>query len=205
MWDLNNKTAVLFGLADSGKSTLANFIGAQYGSSCLVYDTLNEYPDEPFDSYVPNDRTSIPEMEKILRQVMASGKYRLLIGDEWNRFCPSKPAPLPQAVADLNDWHAHYEIATLYICRRPVQLNQDLTDLANYLFVFNMTGKHDIDYLNDIATGLGDAVEKLPPYHFVVAPPRRKDFVIMHPVPKTFATNKTAHAITKAPGVTEGV
>lgn len=205
MWDLNNKSACLFGLPDSGKSTLANYIAAQYEASCLVYDTLNEYPDTPFDSYVPQNRASTDELEKIIRQVLAAKRYRLFILDEANRFCPSKPAPLPQAVADLNDWRAHYEIATVYIARRPVQLNQDLTDLAHYLFLFNLTGRLDIDYLNNIAGGLGDAVQKLPPYYFIVAPPRRQDFTIMRPIPASFATAKTAHSISAISSVGKGM
>lgn len=188
--DLEGKSGCIFGLPDSGKSTLANSVAKTYGSLCIVYDPLREYPGEPFDSYEPKDRESVPELEKFVRRIMPMRKYRLVIIDECNRYCPSKPNPLPQAVADLNDWRAHYELGTIYICRRPVQLNQDLTDLAHYLFVFNMTGKHDVDYLNSIANGLGDACENLLPYHFVCAPPRRQDYFICSPVPKENATNK---------------
>ncbi len=194
MLDLNNKSACLFGLPDSGKSTLAHYIATQYGEQCFIYDTLNEYPDTPFDSYPPKHRDNSPagiaELDRMLRRAMASRKYRLIIIDEANRYAPSKPAPLPDVLADLNDWRAHYELATIYIARRPVQLNQDLTDLAHYLIIFGMTGRLTVDNLNNTATGLGDAVEKLPPYHFIVAPPRRQDYQIMSPVPASFATHK---------------
>jgi len=109
--------------------------------------------------------------------------------DEANRYCPSKPATLPRAIADLNDYRAHYGLATVYIARRPVQLNQDLTDLANYLFIFRLTGKHDIDYLNDLANGIGDAVAALEPYHYILVNPDRS-YSVLSPVQSLYTTNK---------------
>jgi len=131
----------------------------------------------------------VPELERVVRRVMASKRYKLLVIDEANRFCPSKPKVLPQAVADLNDWRAHYGLAVGFICRRPVQLNQDLTELAHYLFVFQMPGKNDQDYLNSLSRGLGDAVAKMPKYHFILADPER-NYELYSPVNKSFVTSK---------------
>ena len=192
MLNLKSKSACIFGLPDSGKSTLANFIASRYGTAAFIYDTLHEYPETPFDCYVPKNRQSVTELEAVIRRVLASRRYSLFLIDETNRFCPSKPAPLPPAVADLNDFRAHYELSVIYIARRPVQLNQDLTELAHYLFIFKLTGKNDIQYLNDLASGLGDAVSTLKPYHFVVVFPDRT-FAVFNPVKRTFATNKTRH------------
>jgi len=187
--DLVNKSACLFGLPDSGKSTLANFILTQYGASALVYDTLNEFADTPYDRYVPIDRNDTAELERVTRAVLKSRRYRIFAIDETNRHCPSKPAPLPQAIADLNDFRAHYRLGTIYIARRPVQLNQDLTELAHYLFIFSLTGKNDVDYLNNVAQGLGDTVRTLQPYHFVTVYPDRR-YKVTNPVPVGFKTNK---------------
>lgn len=189
MLDLNDKGFCIFGLPDSGKSTLANFILSKYGNSAFIFDTLGEYADSPYDNYCPSDRYGIDELETITRAILKSRRYSLFIIDEANRFCPSKPTPLPQAVADLNDWRAHYSMGVGYIARRPVQLNQDLTELAHYLFIFQLDGKNDIAYLNDLKVGLGDAVSELPPYHFVVY---RKawGFEIYSPVPVEYKTSK---------------
>jgi len=189
MLELEDKSFCIFGLPDSGKSTLASFILAQFGASAFVYDTLSEYPGTPYDSYSPHDRTSKEELGRIIRPVFTRGKYRLLMIDEANRFCPTKPAPLPQAIADLNDWRAHYSVSVGFIARRPVQLNQDLTELAHYLFIFGLRGKNDVQYLNDISAGLGDAVTKIPPYHFILVSPDRS-YTLYAPVPRGFATNK---------------
>lgn len=187
--NLDNKSAVIFGLPNSGKSTLANFILTGYGASALIYDTLQEYPDDPFDRYIPKNRADVTEFERVIRRSMTGGKYSLIAVDEANRYCPSKPAPLPQAAADLNDWHAHYDLACLWICRRPVQLNQDLTELASYWFIFNLPGSIDSEYLDRMSYGLGDFVVALPKYHFAMVGPDRK-FQLMNPVPREFATAK---------------
>ena len=189
MLDLANKGFCIFGFPDGGKSTLANFLLSKYGSRAFVYDTLGEYPDHPFDSYAPKDRYDSAELEGIIRAVMASRKYSMFLIDEANRFCPSKPTPLPQAVADLNDWRAHYELAVGYIARRPVQLNQDLTELSHYLFIFRLEGKNDIQYLNDLADGLGDAVSQLPLYSFILRI-AGSGYQTFAPVPGTFKTDK---------------
>lgn len=189
MLDFENKAFCIFGLPDSGKSTLANYILAQYGSSAFVYDTLREYPSEPFDSYPPTDQYDVVELEGIIRAAMTGGRYSLIVIDEANRFCPSKPVPLPQVIADLNDWRAHYGIAVGYIARRPVQLNQDLTELSHYIIIFCLKGKNDIQYLNDLSAGLGDAVSQLPLYHFIVVDPLR-NYQRYAPVPAEFTTSK---------------
>lgn len=189
MLELVNKSFCLFGLPDGGKSTMANFILHQFGSLAFVYDTLDEYPAEPFDSYSPRGRYDVAEFEKVIRAVFNSRQYSLILIDEANRFCPAKPAPLPQVVADLNDWRAHYGLAVGFIARRPVQLNQDLTELSQYIFIFGLKGKNDIAYLNDLSAGLGDAVSQLPLYHFIVLDQLR-NYEVYSPVPVDFKTAK---------------
>jgi len=189
MLDLSGKSFCIFGLPDSGKSTQANFILNAYGKSAFIYDTLGEYADEPYDSYRPDDRYSPGELETVIRAILKSRRYSMVIIDEANRFCPPKPAPLPQAVADLNDWRAHYGLSVGFIARRPVQLNQDLTELAHYLFIFNLKGKNDIAYLNDLVAGLGDAVLNIPKYHFIMMDPGR-NYELYSPVPASYKTAK---------------
>lgn len=189
MLEILNKQGCVFGLPDSGKSTLANWLLSKFGQAAIIYDTLNEFPEEPFDRYVPVERGDVAEWERVTRRIVAARRYKVYAVDEANRYMPPKPAPLPAAARDLNDYRAHYDIGTLFLCRRPVQLNQDITELSNYLVVFKLDGKLDRDYLNDLCAGLGDIVGTLKPYHFVIY---RKGFGfdVFKPVPAKFTTNK---------------
>nr|BEL00733.1 hypothetical protein DMOBY_05860 [Dehalococcoides mccartyi] len=189
--NLKGKSVCIFGLKGCGKSNLAATLLGMYGNTALVYDTLSEYSDaQSYDRYVPTNRYNAAELEKITRAVMHSRRYRLFIIDEANRYCPSKPAPLPQAIADLNDWcrHDQYDIIPVYICRRPTQLNQDLTEQADYIAIFRLAGVNDVKYLNELSAGLGDTVQKLPQYHFCLVDPLR-NYQVMLPVPKALKSN----------------
>tara|TARA_Y100000310_G_C20667579_1_gene808463 strand:+ start:2066 stop:2668 length:603 start_codon:yes stop_codon:yes gene_type:complete len=182
MIDLHRKTFVIFGLRGTGKSTLSNHIASSFKRKCLVYDTLDEVPETAkYDAYLPKVRNNPAELELVIRAYKASSEYELLIIDEANRYAPSKPAPLPPELADINDQCRHYNLSIGYIARRPCQLNQDLTELSDYMFIYHLKGKADIAYLRNISEGLGKAVLKLPQYHFVMVMPDRS-FKIMKPI-----------------------
>jgi len=184
-----NKQGCLFGLPDSGKSTLANWLLTRWGGKAFVFDTLNEFPEKAFYRYVPVNRGDVSEFETVTRKVMATRQYQFYVVDEANRYLPPKPSPLPPAARDLNDYRAHYGLGTLFIARRPVQLNQDVTELSNNLILFILDGKNDVDYLNDMCKGLGDTVEHLKPYHFIVYR-KGQGFTMCQPIPSSFATDK---------------
>jgi len=201
MIDLTGKAFCEFGLRGTGKSTLADLILESYNDKALYYDTVWEAPkDADFDIYRPKNRYSVFEFETVIRAIVPQNinqlpKYRLFIVDEANRFCPSKPAHLPDAVADLNDQCRHYLMTVGYIARRPSQLNQDLTELADYLFIFKLTGKNDITYLNNLVTNLGETVLSLGEYEFVIVYPDRT-YSISQPVkPSELWLNNAAKLI----------
>lgn len=186
MLDLKSKRLAIFGLPGEGKSNMLCHLAMQYGTRAFIYDTMHEYPDNAsFDIYRPKDRYSVPELEKILRLVIKRKYYQFVAIDESNRFAPSKPAPLPKVLDEINDCcrHAEYNNMTpVFIARRPTQLNQDLTELCHYIILFNLKGKNDIDYLESFAKGLGEAVFSLGPYCYVLVNQRR-EFEVHKPVP----------------------
>lgn len=174
MINLQGKSGCVFGLRGTGKSTFVNTILHNFGKRAFLYDTVGEAPpNEVYAIYQPHDSNSVSELENIITIVVNSSKYRLIAIDETNRFAPSKPAPLPKKISMLNDQLRHYGLGVLYIARRPCQLNQDLTELADYLFIFHLKGKSDITYLENISQGLGEAVLNLPLYHFIQVNPDR--------------------------------
>ena len=185
--DLSAKSFCIFGLRGTGKSTLLHTILNEFGKHGLYYDTLWESPDDAaYDSYRPKDRYSVAELENIVRSAVPANNtikphYRLIAIDEANRFCPPKPAPLPPVIADFNDQLRHYTMTGGYIARRPCQLNQDLTELADYIFIFRLTGKNDLSYLGKLVSGLDIAVSRLANHEFIMVKPDRS-FVVCDPV-----------------------
>jgi len=106
----------------------------------------------------------------------------MIVVDEANRYMLPKPIPLPEQVSYLNDFQLHIPISFLCIARRPVQLNTDITELAHYIICFNLAGKNDIGYLNDLTDGLGDSVAQLQEYEFIVAGLPRQNYQKFPPV-----------------------
>jgi len=174
--ELTRKTWAILGYKGGGKSILAKTIAARYGSKALYYDVLHEVPETaPFHAYQPKNRHNVEELESIIKLVKNGKQYRMFIIDEANRYCPPKPKALPDGVADLNDWcrHPQYNLSVGYICRLPVQINTDLLEIADYLFIFQLGGKNTQSYLNDMRSGLGDAVRDLLPFYFALVYPDR--------------------------------
>lgn len=187
---LTNKSVCVFGLPDSGKSTLVNYIISAMGARVFVWDTLSEYPlNQVYSVYRPENRTDLKEFDFVIRKALINPQFTMIVIDEANRYAPSKPSPLPQVLADLNDWHAHYSKSVLYVSRRPSQLNQDLSELSNYFFIFKLPGSNDTDKLDSISKGLGYAVTKLKPYWYTFVDHDRS-FRLMKPVPAKYATHK---------------
>ena len=186
--DITNKRFVILGLQGSGKTVLAkNFLKSVKDS--IVYDIHHEYvginrylaEHRQVHAYKPND-PALMELNNFVSQIVInSGQIRLFVLDEANRFCPNH-RPLPSSILNLNDDQRHDRIAFGTIARRPAQLNTDLVELAHYLFIFRLPGKNDYIYLEELASGLGDAVQALQDYHFVIVNQNRR-FTIHKPMP----------------------
>jgi hypothetical protein len=180
--DITNKRFVIFGLQGSGKTELAKKVLKSVPvNTYLVYDVHHEY--KGFTRYLAANRQvdrrkdndpGIEELNAIVQHVVIdSGKIRLFVLDEANRFCPNH-FPLPASILVLNDDQRHDKIAVGFVARRPAQLNTDLVELAHYIFVFRLTGRNDFQFLEDTAEGLGEAVKSLNDYEFCVVGPDRR-------------------------------
>lgn len=182
MIDLKGKCYIIFGLKGSGKTELAKYILSLHRNH-YIYDTLHEYNKEKYTVYLPSHATTdkaIYELNLCINRDVLTKKPSLFHISEMNRYCPNRK-PLPEAVAKLNDWNRHYNIAYGGDCRRPAQLNTDITELANYIFCFRLKGKNDCQYLDDTVKGLGDAVAELDDYHFIMVDEKR-NLRMMQPI-----------------------
>lgn len=187
--DLADKRAVILGLQGSGKSKMAEFIMTRIKDH-IIYDVHHEH--QGFNRYLvenknvrkPGDNKdpAIAELNEFVEGIIL-GKHlvRLFVLDEANRYCRNN-YPLPSSILTLNDDNRHDKIAFVSVARRAVQLSTDLVELAHYLFIFRLPGKNDRQYLEGLAEGLGDAVRKLPEFHYIEVGPNR-DYRQCKPIP----------------------
>lgn len=165
MITLDNKRFIIIGPPGSGKTELAKSI-LRSTADAVVYDPLNEYGE--FKHYVPRERDSKEELETFIRMYVRPKAPRLFMVDEANRYIEPKPTRLTQEVSAINDFARHWNLAWGLVTRRPSQFHSDVVELAHFLFVFGLHGKNDRRYLDDLVQGLGDQVDALPEYHFLI-------------------------------------
>jgi len=162
--DLTGKGFAIFGVRGSGKSWLVKHI-LDSTPDHLIYDPLDEH--QGYRRYIPDDRQSSEELNKLINDLVIPRKPRLFIVDEANKYVKQKPTPLPSGAADLNDFGRHWGTAVGWVTRRMTQFNTDITELANHLFFFKLSGKNDYAYMENLHVGLGDAVRNLGPHEFM--------------------------------------
>ena len=144
-----NDITVITGLSGSGKSTYVDthYLKNPKGVTVII---------DPQKEYLPNNKYGVMRLRDYSRadeefETLAAylvkdtniGKIDTLIIDESNVVLPKlglKP-------------HARKLINTL--------------ELSSHRIIFRATGKNDIDYLNDIEKGLGDAAFALGPHDYL--------------------------------------
>lgn len=171
MIDLTNKRFTILGLQGSGKTELAKSF-LRTTPDHRVYDPLGTDPKHidyvGFKRIIPDNRNSVAELDYTVREIIIPTRPKLFVVDEANRYIAPKPTPLPPAIADLNDLSRHWGISWGLIARRPTQFHTDVIELCHYLFAFQLPGRNDRRFFDNIVPGLGHIIATLPQYHFVV-------------------------------------
>ena len=153
-------------------------LAMQYGKEALIYDSQWEFPiDADYNVYRPKDRYSINELFLIIHGMTKNRdpknpypRPKIIAIDESNRFFRGSHAALDPRMIDLNDSVRHYpyNIGLIFIARRPTQLHPDIVSLADNVICFQLSGKNDVQYLNDLYIGMGDEVQKLKKYQAIL-------------------------------------
>lgn len=167
----------------------------------LIFDPLEEYDVNEFNVYRPDSiirkGSSVnpsEEMEILIENVIkpaaSCGKLKLFAIDEADIPFPAHEE-LGFNARQMLTLGRHWGpgntdgICVLYIARRPVNLNTNVVELADYRVFFTLTGRNDLKYMNDIRIHLDDVVTNLPEYHFATHHRRdkdNKDYHIFSPV-----------------------
>ena len=187
---LEGKRWVICGPNESGKSVLAMHIARSFASS-LIVDPLDGYRSLPAQhkKYHPRAVTgeaAQQEIDRVVRSLVMESPTRrkvdLWLVDEANRFFPHGK-PLLQHVAWLNDAFRHSGLSWGVVCRRPVQLFTDLIELSQWQYFFRLTGRNDLQFVEDLHKGLGEVVGNLKPFHFVERHASTGEWDVFEPVP----------------------
>ena len=185
-----NKNFVIAGKKGTGKTVFAKKLIESFKSPIFLWDYHGEYKNlvkkKNLFFYMPkykrHEERRLTELNTVVKKVVLKkiGVIRLFVMDEANQYCPNRK-PLPFIIGDFVDNSRHYNLGTCYITRRFSQLNTDLTELADYIIIFKLTGKNDLRYCDELHEGLADAVRKLKRFEFVLVD--SQGFNIHKPLP----------------------
>lgn len=186
-FDLRNKQLLVLGKKNMGKSGFINHLMYNMSGNYAVFDPMNEHIDYKQNDFVlvPNVKRgpeAIEQLEDFIDFVIENRDiFDAVFIDEVNRY-HQKGGRLTGALGELTDLSAHYNegMSVVFVARKPTQVHVDLRDLADYLFIFRLTGVGDIRILDDIYSGLGEKVANLEDYHYYAV--TSKDIQLQQPI-----------------------
>lgn len=186
--NLLNKIFYVCGLHGTGKTNLLKYIALQHHT--VIFDTSHEWDVNRYHVYRPTASTYPQitiEAEQFLsflkkqNYIVNGKKIDMIIFSEAESIFPNRKT-LPPVFSEFLREHRRLRVAIGLDGHRPTTINTTLMSLAQYIFIFRLTGKNDLDYLKQLNFQIGDMPVQLQPYHFIVLDPNR-NMVISEPVP----------------------
>ena len=194
--DLRRKSIGVFGNHECGKSYFLKKLAQSYDT--VVFDPLKEYDPQSHDVYRPEKTTqdfledSCDSFVGDIKDTKQAGQaqWELLILSEVSSYISDN-----HYGGNINQFLNYYrhdleeqgwDIGFAYDARRPAKVSADLREVTKYFAIFGgIKGANDIKALNQMNSGLGDAVKELDtpfdqdkgpdhtPYEFILVYPDR--------------------------------
>jgi len=192
--EVKNSHTAVFGLKGEGKSNWTQWLLSKpQFSAHLIYDLCREH--DVLNRYIPTHRRgdkAADELNEVAtRMVVGVDRDRrpeIFALEELSRFCGPNSPP-PEAVYEIIDMNRHYGVGLVTVARRPAQVHTDITELADNIIIFPLSGSNDRRKLNNTIDGLGDTVvDELGEYEYVIA--QGRDYKIHRPVPEMDTTGR---------------
>lgn len=174
--DLSGKQVTIFGKKNMGKSYFVNYLMSKMEGNYACFDPMHEHTDYKENDLVVRPTTrrgdeAIKQLSEFVEFAVENrANFDYIVVDEINRF-HSKRSELDGPIGDLVDFTEHYGMGFISVARRPVQVHVDIQELADYQFIFRLSGVNDVRRLDDISSGLGERVASLNQREFVAVGP----------------------------------
>lgn len=169
--------SIISGIQDSGKTILARHLVA--GTHAVVIEPHGTFGVQHGEHYITKEPDNAGS---VIATLPTRGKLTLVI-DEFPRYTRGD-AGRRFLNTFMNYWdeHKHYKQNIVVITRRLTQIvNADIIDLANILYIFALPGSNDYSVLEAISKGLGQEVQSLSRYEYVIVDTQRR-YIRMPPV-----------------------
>lgn len=190
------KQVMVYGKKGEGKSNFVqHMLSQEQYRNTLIFDTNQEHANLNLPRYCPRHRRgdeARAELGKVLESyVVTDTEYRgirpdLVVLEELSRYAPSRGS-MADSLGEFIDLARHLDVGLLGVSRRPAQVDTDTVELADYSVIFRVDGDNDIQKLNRLSSGLGDAAASLEQYHYIVYD---GEWAVHRPVPEYDTTGE---------------
>jgi hypothetical protein len=172
MLDLKNVSTVVCGTKGSGKTYMAKFLASHFKKPYwyLIHkDDLADMPNN-VNTIIPST-TSIGELEttlKAVKEMAIKKQIDCFILDEAEMFIPKDFRSLQSKSPVLNDLvinNRHYNLALIFISRRPQSLPTQIFETSDNIFLFAIEGKNINEYFSQLHQGFEPLIPRLSKEH----------------------------------------
>lgn len=161
MINIQDKKICIFGIQGSGKTELAKHI-IRYFQKPMIYEVNPDMRDTNAYIYRPKSLT-VDELDEFclkIKKLAKIGKINLFVIDEADIFFRSNFHLMPN-INDLIVNHRHYNLALMFISRRPQDIPSKIIESSHHIFVFSIDGVNAVERLNKLHKGFKILLSKL--------------------------------------------
>jgi len=165
--EIKNKKIVISGIQGSGKTTLAKNIARRFRTAVYTphrYEWQNEnVVIFKFDDFVSDFGFFCSKVKEFAKEK----KIDCFIVDEFDLLVKNFFS-VNSEFFDLWVNHRHYGLTIVVVTRRLQDLTTRIYNTAEFLCLFKIESPQVRELLNKVSDGLGDAVQKLDYFEFIV-------------------------------------
>lgn len=171
---MNLKEMKIFvgGIQGSGKTELAKYLATNFKKAIVFTPHSDDWKKEKVFIYeAKNPRGDLPEFCNAVKIMAKEKKIQLVIFDDADLLFQSN-MDIPLSLRDLHINHRHYNLALMFVSRRPQDIPTPIIESSHYSFILKCEGDNIRKKFNEINPLIWRLVEqiKYKDYKFVIKP-----------------------------------